>query len=454
MSLRSGIVRAGRSRASPVRKAMGGGVRTLLALDNPAGWLTGEEAVGMSRDRAMKVSTVNRCVEVLSNSMAVLPIYIMDEGTKERMPDHRLGSVLRVRANEAMTSFDYQKLMMCNQLLRGNAYAWIFRDAASGAPRELIPLPPDYVSIRVDLDGHLWYFYTHPVTGEVTRLRPEDVLHYKAYSEDGLEGISVLRRASMTLSTAQAAQKYENATWQSGGQPCGVLTTEADLGDFNETQPDGTVVRRDPKAEIREAWESVHRGAGNAFRLAVLDHGLKYQPIAMSSSDAQFVESKEVRVADVCRFFGVPLHLAYAGKQSYESNEQCGIEYVNYTLLAYETQWGQEDSYKLLLPSERARGLRIKRELKVFLRGDTAAQNARYRTMREIGAFSADEIRALEDMGEIPGGSTYYASWNYGPLEQWARLSVLRAMGKQAAAQEGGDDGENPESRPGEAAGA
>jgi len=404
----------------------------MLTLDDPTGWLSGEESVAMSRDRAMKISTVNRCVEVLSNSMAVLPIYIMDERTKERLPDHRLGKVLWGRANEAMTSFDYQKLMMCNQLLRGNAYAWIFRDPGSGFPRELIPLPPDCVTVRVDLDGRLWYLFSHPITGEQTILRPEDVLHYKAYSEDGIEGISVLKRASMTLSTARAAQQYENSTWLSGGQPCGVLTTEADLGDYDKTLPDGTIQHVDPKADIRAAWEAVHRGPGNAFRLAVLDLGLKYQAISMNNTDAQFVESNELRVADMCRFFGVPLHLAYAGKQSYQSNEQNGIEYVNYTLLGYETQWGQEDSYKLLLPGERAKGLRIKRELKVFLRGDTAAQAAWYKALREVSGLNANEIRGLEDMGAIPGGDSYYASWNYGPLDQWALLSVIRALGKTA----------------------
>lgn len=67
----------------------------------------------------MKISTVNRCVEVLSNSMAVLPVYIMNERTKERLPDHRLGRVLWERANEAMTAFDYQRLMLCNELLPG-----------------------------------------------------------------------------------------------------------------------------------------------------------------------------------------------------------------------------------------------------------------------------------------------------------------------------------------------
>ena len=152
MSLRKGLVRAGRTLDSP-RKSLGGVVRT-LTLDNPAGWLTGVGDISMSRDKAMKVSTVNRCVEVLSTSMAVLPVYIMNERTKERLPDHRLGRVLWGRANEAMTTFDYQRLMLCNQLLRGNAYAWINRDPNSGHPRELIPLPPDHVRPQVDPAGH------------------------------------------------------------------------------------------------------------------------------------------------------------------------------------------------------------------------------------------------------------------------------------------------------------
>lgn len=439
MSLGNAIARVGRG---SLRKNMGGVIRT-LTLDNPAGWLSGEDSAGMSRDRAMKISTVNRCVEVLSNSMAVLPLYIMNEGNKKRLEDHRLGRVLWGRANEAMTSFDYNRLMLCNQILRGNAYAWIVRDARTGYPTELIPLPPDYVTIRFDGDGRLWYVFTHPVTGQVYWLRNEDVLHYKAYSEDGIEGISVLRRAALTLDTARSAQRYENSVWRSGGQPSGILTTDSDLGDeYEVVQPDGTKVMVDPKEQIRRSWEAVHRGAHNAMRVAVLDLGLKYQPISMTNTDAQFVESNEVRVADVCRFFGVPLHLVYAGKQSYQSNEQNGIEYVNYTLLSYETQWDQEDTYKLLLPGERAGRVRIKRELKVFLKGDTAAQAAWYQAMRILGVYNANEIRALDDRPAIPGGNAYYASLNYVPQEIWPILSLIRALGSQAGLEEweGGEE--------------
>lgn len=439
MSLRNGL-----ARAAP-RKSMQTAAQT-LTLRSTDGWLTGDTDVGMSRDRAMKISTVNRCVEVLSNSMAVLPVYVMNEYTKERVPDHYLSPILWGRANEAMTSFDCEKLTLCNEVLRGNGYTWLHRSNSTGRVLEEIPLPPDYVTPWFDPDGKLWYLFSHPETGEMTRLRPDNVLHYKAYSEDGIEGISVLRRASMTLDTARAAQQYENSTWKSGGQPSGILTTESDLtssGPVKILQPDGNTRLIDPKDAIRNSWEAIHRGPQNAFRVAVLDLGLKYQPISMTNSDAQFVESNEVRVADVCRFFGGPLHLVFAGKQSYASNEQNGIEYVNYTLLGYETQWGQEDSYKLLLPSDRAKGLRIKRQLKVFLRGDTTAQAAWYRTMREVGAYNVDEIRALEDMGKVPGGQHRYASWNYGPLETWDELSVIRALGKNTGSGGQGEGGNN-----------
>ena len=73
MSLRAGLVRAGRSRAAPRKSA--GLSPTVLTLESARGWpgLDGD-GIAMSRDRAMKISTVNRCVEVLSTCIAVLPV--------------------------------------------------------------------------------------------------------------------------------------------------------------------------------------------------------------------------------------------------------------------------------------------------------------------------------------------------------------------------------------------
>lgn len=408
----------------------------VLTLEAPAGWTgwTSEDAAAMSRDRAMKLSAVSRCVELRSSAIAMLPVYLMDETTKARLHSHDLGRVLWGPPNEVMNRYDYERLMQCNLDLLGNAYAWIHRSGRTGRPVELIPLGPDSVTPYIDQGGALWYIYSNPGTGELTRLAPEDVLHYKAYSTDGITGVSILRRAALSISAGLSAQQYQSDLYANGGRPSGVLTAATDIsGTVEVVNAAGEKEVITKKEQIRRAWEKVHAGPGKGFRVAVLDNGLTYTPTAMNNTDAQFVESEEYRVADVARFFGVPLYLLNAGKQAYSSNEQNSIDFVKHTILPIIVQREQEDSWKLLLPRERDQGLRIKREPKQLLRGDTAAQAAWYKAMRETGAYSVDDIRALEDLAQVPGGGGRNASLNYVPLEDWAELSRLRAAREAGA---------------------
>ena len=67
-----------------------------------------------------------------------------------------------------------------------------------------------------------------------------------------------------------------------------------------------------------------------------------------------------------------------------------------------------------------------------MLRGDTAAQAAWYKALREVGVYSVNDICALEDLPDVPGGDGRYASWNYGPLARWDELSIIRALGGKA----------------------
>ena len=166
--------------------------------------------------------------------------------------------------------------------------------------------------------------------------------------------------------------------------------------------------------------------------MAVLDNGLKYQPISISNRDAQFVEQSSLSVEDVARFFGVPLYKLQAGKQSYSSNEQNAIEYVVSTLHPIVSQWEDELSFKLLTTSERAKGLEIRINMMAELRGDFTSRSNWYKAMREIGVFSVNDIRALEDMPDVDGGDDRYASLNYVPLSIWRELSINRNEGGTA----------------------
>lgn len=383
-----------------------------ISLTNPADWRIGR-LYGADQRSAMKLSAVNCCVETISNTVAKIPTFVMDADRNH--VGHALNPLLRYRVNEAMTRFAYEKLMESNRLLRGNAYALIVRDA-NYRPAELIPLPPDYVTIVFDDVGAQWYVFAHPKTGEVRRFPREDILHYKAYSEDGITGMSVLQRASDVISAARAAQDYEGKFYSQNAQIPGVLTVDTDL-------------KRESKTKIREEWERIHSGIDNAYRIAILDNGLKYQPIGLTNKDAQFVESKSISIEDIGRFFGVPLYKLNAGKQSYSSNEQNAIEYLSGTIHPIISEREQEDSFKLLSDSELQQGLYIRRNMNAEMRGDFAARGAWYTAQRTNGVFSVNDIRALEDMPDVPGGDVRLASLNYVPLQDFERLSDSRNGG-------------------------
>lgn len=382
-----------------------------MTFQDPDEWLKGITN-GTTQTGAMKLSAVNACVEIITNSISKIPIYVMDRKTKIRA-EHPLLKVLCERPNEAMTPSVYKKLMQANILLKGNAYALIIRDKKTANPVELIPMSADYITPWFDGKGKLWYVFMNPNTRELRKLDNFDVLHYKSYSEDGVHGISVLSRASETINTAKAAQTYENKFYTQNAQPTGILKTEGDLD-------------KGAKDKIREEWNKIHKGADNAFRIAVLDLGISYQPISISNKDAQFIESKNITVEDISRFFVVPLYKINAGKESYNANEQNSIEYLVNTVHPYITQYEEEDTYKLLFDWERANGLEVRRNMMAELKGDAKSRGEWYKSMREIGVFSSNDIQDLEDRPDVPGGETRYASLNYVPLEDFTNLSKKR----------------------------
>lgn len=390
----------------------------------------------MSSSVALKLSAFYRAVDLRSDSIGKLPIQVKDLRTKEEIADHYLGPILWERPNEGMSPFVFKKLLEYQRLVLGNAYAWIYRDRA-GRAVELLPLPPGTCEAIVEpVTGKLWYYAAEPKSGDVYRLDPMDILHYKGFSTDGISGESLLSHAARTLSVATARDTYEESVYENGGRPSGVLYTDADLSGRrgDRTLPDGSTVSY--KEIIRREWEKVHSGPGNGFRTAVLDHGLKYQPIAMSNSDAQLVENKAVSVEDIARFCGVPMHLLYTGKQSYASNEQNSVDYVKYTLAPAVVQYEEEDSKKLLTASERKAGLWLPRNMMAELRGDTSSRGDWYRTMVDLGVFSVNDVRDLEDIPAVPGGDRRRASLNYVPLEEWPELSRRRANASSGSQQE------------------
>lgn len=398
---------------------------TTVASLQAAGYPTTAALQDTTATVAMKLSTVDRCIEVLSDSLGKLPIYVMERNTRKRV-DHPLNEILTLRPNEAQTPTVAKKMMEANRNCGGNGYAWIIRSPTTLAPMSLLPVPHELVRPWMDTDGQLWYSVIHPFAGTPMTVHRMDMIHLMAYTHNGYKGISVLSRASEVIGAGRAAQQYNLHYYANGGQPSGILTTTGHLGGYEEIKKaDGTIERVDRRDIIRAEWNKNHAGPTNAQTIAVLDADLKYQPISISNRDAQFVEQSELSVQDIARFFGIPLYKLQSGKQSYNSNEQNAIEYVVSTLHPIVTQWEEELTWKLLSASEATR-LKIRINMMAELRGDFSSRGTWYKAMREIGGYSINDILALEDLPDVEGGDERYASLNYVPASLWRELSIKR----------------------------
>ena len=100
----------------------------------------------------MLLSTVYRCVEVISDAVAQLPckVYNVDaNGYKMENKSHPAYWILNKEPNKKMSRFTFVKLLVSSMLLKGAGYAKIDRDAR-GNVTQLVFIPFESVTVLED----------------------------------------------------------------------------------------------------------------------------------------------------------------------------------------------------------------------------------------------------------------------------------------------------------------
>jgi HK97 family phage portal protein len=190
---------------------------------------------------------------------------------------------------------------------------------------------------------------------------------------------------------------------------------------------------KDPQ-KIKDSWNSLYRGGGNAHRVAVLEEGMKFNAVGLPPEQAQFLETRKFQLNEIARVFRVPPHMVGdLEKSSFSNIEQQSLEFVKYTLGPWVSRWEQSLRQALFLPSEKEKYF-IKFNLDGLLRGDYASRMQGYAIGRQNGWLSANDIRALEEMNLIPeeeGGDFYLINGN---------MTKLADAGAFAGKKNGGAD--------------
>ena len=381
---------------------------------NSYGFFLGTASSGkaVTQRSAMQMTAVYSCVRILSEAIAGLPLHVYqytDSGTKKAV-DHPLYSLLHDEPNTEQTSFVFRETLMTHLLLWGNAYAQIIRNG-KGEVVALYPLMPDKMLVNRDDNGQLYYEYQtfgddlRTQKNGTVRLSTFDVLHIPGLGFDGLVGYSPIAMAKNAIGMAIACEEFGAKFFSNGAAPSGVL------------EHPGTL--KDP-GKVRESWQSTFGGSQNAGKVAVLEEGMKYTPISVSPSDAQFLDTRKFQMEEIARIFRIPPHmLADLDKATFSNIEQQSLEFVIYTLGPWISRWEQA-MHKALFSSSEKSQFCIRFNTDGLLRGDYQSRMSGYATARQNGWMSANDIRRLENQDLIPaeqGGDLYLVNGNMMPLQ-------------------------------------
>lgn len=327
------------------------------------------------------LSAFHRCVELISSSVANLPIsvlFIDKQGNKKQRNNHRLNVVFQ---NMLLTRYQFIHNLVKDVITSGNAFAYIHRDSG-GNVKQITYMQPTEVQVVYNKQNGELYYQISSISKQ-QKIEPYDIIHLVQNSKDGIVGASTLSLMNRTLKGAGYAEKTALNLFENNGQsPRGILTVETQLS-------------KAQREDIKERWASNLSSNG----VCVLQGNMRYQSLSATANDQQLLESRKFHQEQICQFMGVPPQLL--GMGVLKNIEELIGQFLTFTLQPIITLIEEEFTRKLFAPSEK--NFRIDLDENSMLRMSKSAQAAFFSSMIERGILSINEVRSelgYESIGE------------------------------------------------------
>lgn len=361
----------------------------------------------LAPDRALQISTVWACVELLAGIISTLPlfVYVSKNGLRELARMESLWEILHNSPNSRMTPAEFWSAMLLNLLFRGNAYARIER-RQDGTPFALWPMPSDQVEVQVLPDGSQIYAYR--IDNDVAVFDASNVLHIKGMG-NGILGFARLDYMRCTTSEASNAQGAASKLFANGGKPTGILMVDRILS------PEQRKAIKGNFAEMAE---------GTTSRLMVLEADMKYQQVNLTPADQQLLETRRFTVEEICRWFGVPpVLVGHSNVTTWGSGVEQIVEgFYKLTIRPALVNIEQAITKRVLTAAQRSK-LTVEFNLDALLRASLKDRADIYAKLTQNGIKTRNECRQLENDPPVKGGDELTAQTNLAPLHLLGKLS-------------------------------
>lgn len=354
----------------------------------------------------LNIGAVYRCVEILSNSVATLPLLYLKErnGVFRTDTDARLHYLLAVQPNENTGAFDFWAQVVRYMLLHGNAYIVPQYDAASMDISRLILCSPGSVAHDTLNDT---YTVTDTVNGLTGTYTEDEVIHIKNYTRDGKNGLSTLAFARSAVEIAKAGDQETLNRFANGGNVRGIVSNDTSVRGFGEYQDN----------ELKKTATDLDERFRTGARIVSLPGQVQFSALSINSTDMQFLETRKFTVREICRFFNVPPQLVYdTTAENYKTAEMANVAFLSNSLNPILRKI-EVELLRKLVPF----ALYGKRKIQFDRRSLYACDldsKVKYQVQTiAAGIYTVNEWRKEENRQPVEGGDTVLISANLRKLQ-------------------------------------
>lgn len=326
---------------------------------------------------ALSIPAVWAAVRLRANIIGSLPIGVFRDGPDD-LPQRIRGPAVPGVLSQPSAAFGIGSWLHASQValdLRGNSFGKIVaRDPRTYLPTQVELVHPDTVTVRTDpRDGTVEYRFAGK------KVETFDVWHERQNEVPGsVVGMSPITAAAAALGIIRSAEDYSGAFFDDALTPSALLSSDAPID-----EDAARIVKRRVRA-TQQGREPL-----------VLGGNWKYTQLAISPTDALLLDVMRFGREDVALLFDVPGELISAPAQgssvTYANREQRAQDLLAFRLGPAIKR--REDALTRLT----VRGQYVKLNTAALLRADLAGRMNAYKIGASVGAYSLDEIRALED---------------------------------------------------------
>lgn len=376
-------------------------------------WLNDDDDMGrvssagtrVDRRSALGLTTVWRCVDLLSSAVAMSPRDVIVKVGGRSFPEFTPPSWVTTPnpVDPSMTAADYFAQVALSLLLDGNFFTFVYPHVLD--PQVLTVLDP----ARVEVKPGPRYVIRDEAGHEIRTVDWAQMLHGTWLRMPGSRrGISPLEAMRTAFGAALATQEHAARFFGQG--------TALSFGVEVPGQ-----LPKEKQDEMRANLRKKYAGLNNSHAIGVLTNGAKFVTgLAPTPEQAQFLASREFGVEDVCRPYGVPAAMAGStqpGAASYAAVEAYREEFRASGVGPLAVRIEQQHNRLLTLPSGLDSGsISFRFNLDWVARTNLLSRYQAHGEGVTKGFLAPNEARALEDLPPIDGGDSLYQQQQMVPV--------------------------------------